>query len=182
MNQLFKILSFLAAIALFVTASGVQAVKAQPLAAPAASYQAVLGKSLNDQNVEDFLASNHCSSVLQFRLCQAAGMALWIDSNQIARSVYLYPSTTAGFAAYKGPLPFGITARDTMAVVEYKLGQPIVADAPQAGWKPGLPDDGTTPDYIHYNANYRRFGLTIVYNLPSANAKGATIHSIQVSR
>jgi hypothetical protein len=61
------------------------------------------------------------------------------------------------------------------------LGQPKEVHALQAGWKPGLPDEGGSPDHFHYWAIYKRFGLIVVYNSPSANDKSATIHTILVS-
>lgn len=85
-------------------------------------------------------------------------------------------------AAAPSPLPYGLTAQDTMASVEQKLGQPRVSYAPQAGWEPGLPDEGSSPDHAHYWAIYKRFGLTIVYNSPSANDKSATIYAIRENR
>jgi hypothetical protein len=81
-------------------------------------------------------------------------------------------------AAAPPALPYGLTAQDTMASVEQKLGQPKVAFAPQAGWEAGLPDEGSSPDHMHYWAIYERFGLTIVYNTPSASDKSATIEAI----
>lgn len=85
-------------------------------------------------------------------------------------------------AAAPPPLPYGLTTQDTMASVEQKLGQPRVTYAPQAGWEPGLPDEGSSPDHVHYWAIYKRFGLTIVYDTPSAKDKNATIHAIRVYR
>jgi hypothetical protein len=84
-------------------------------------------------------------------------------------------------AAAVAPLPYGLTAQDTMASVEDKLGQPVEIHAPQAGWEPGLPDEGFSPDHIHYWAIYKRFGLTVVYNTPSASDKSATIYAIYVN-
>jgi len=81
-------------------------------------------------------------------------------------------------AAAPAPLPYGLSSQDTMADVEMKLGQPRVAYAPQAGWEPGLPDEGSSPDHMHYWAIYKRFGLTVVYNTPSASDKSATIQAI----
>jgi hypothetical protein len=78
-------------------------------------------------------------------------------------------------------LPYGLTMQDTMASVEQKLVQPKVVYASQAGWKPGLPDEGGSPDHLYYWAIYKRFGLTVVYNSPSASDKSATIHAILVS-
>jgi hypothetical protein len=80
------------------------------------------------------------------------------------------------------PLPYGLSMRDTMATVEQKLGQPRVTYAPQAGWELGLPDEGGSPDHKHYWAIYKRFGLTIVYDSPSPDDKGATIYAIRVNR
>ncbi|HUF00758.1 MAG TPA: hypothetical protein VMN99_16005 [Anaerolineales bacterium] len=48
-------------------------------------------------------------------------------------------------AAAPPALPYGLTMQDTMAAVEHRLGQPRVVYAPQAGWEPGLPDEGGSP-------------------------------------
>jgi hypothetical protein len=184
MNKRFQILSILAALALFATACGAQVVQAQQAqAAPkAAAYEAVLGKSLHDQDVADFIVSNNCSSTGQFQMCNDAGMALWIDQGQNVEIAYLYPNKNNDFGAYIGALPRGLSASDTMASVEEKFGRPKVSQAPQAGWELGLPDESGTPDHIHYWAVYKRFGVTIIYNSPSATDKSATIHAILVSK
>jgi hypothetical protein len=185
MNKSFPILSIFAAIALFVTAFGALVFQAQTAAQAApktAAYEAVLGKSLNEKAVTQFIATNHCVSTGQFQLCKNIGMALWLDSDQTVKSVYLYPSSVDGFTAYKGAIPFGLASNDTMAAIEQKFGQPKVQHAPQAGWEPGLPDEGRSPDHIHYWAVYKRFGVTVVYNSPSAADKNATIHSILVNK
>jgi len=83
-------------------------------------------------------------------------------------------------AAAPPPLPYGLSTNDTMAGVEQKLGQPRVTYAPQAGWQPGLPDQGGSPDHMHYWAIYRRFGLTVIYDSPSPRDKSATILSIRL--
>jgi hypothetical protein len=185
MNNRFQILITFATIALFAITFGAFVVQAQPSerAVPeAATYEAVLGKSLDDTDVADFIASNRCSGTGQFQLCNAAGLALQIGEGQKVETVYLYPNTIAGFAAYKGTLPLGLSSNDTMASVEDKFGQPKVEHAPQAGWEPGLPDESGTPDHTHYWAMYKRFGVTIVYNSPSATDKGATIYAILVNK
>lgn len=81
-------------------------------------------------------------------------------------------------AAAPPALPYGLTMQDTMRSVEQKLGQPRVVYAPQAGWEPGLPDEGGSPDHMHYWAIYRRFGVVVVYNSPSPADQGATIQAI----
>jgi len=185
MNKSFPILSILVAIVLFVTAFGALVVQAQPaeraVAKPAA-YDAILGKSLNDREVADFITSNNCSSAGSFQVCKAVGMALWLDVDQTVKSVYLYPTGANGFAAYKGALPLGLAANDTMASIEQKFGQPKVEHAPQAGWEAGLPDQGGSPDHIHYWAIYKRFGVTVIYNSPSPADKNATIYTILVNK
>ena len=185
MNKRFRILIPFAAIVLFALTFGAIVVRAQPSgrAIPeAASYEAVLGKSLDDAEVTDFIAINRCASTGRFQLCNAAGIVLLIGESQKVDTVYLYPNAIADFAAYKGKLPLGLSSNDTMAGVEEKLGQPKVDQAPQAGWQPGLPDESGTPDHVHSWAMYKRFGLTIVYNSPSTTDKGATIYAILVSR
>jgi len=79
-------------------------------------------------------------------------------------------------------LPFNLEMQDTMAAVEQKFGQPMVAGIPQAGWEAGLPDEGGSPDHVHYWAVYKRFGVTVVYNSPFASDKNATIHAILVNK
>jgi len=79
-------------------------------------------------------------------------------------------------------LPFNLDMQDTMATVEQKFGQPVHVGVPQAGWVVGLPDEGGSPDHIHYWAVYKRFGVTVVYNSPSANDKNATISTILVNK
>ena len=77
-------------------------------------------------------------------------------------------------------LPYGLTMQDTMATVEQKLGQPKIAHALQAGWEAGLPDEGGSPDHVHYWAIYKRFGVTVIYNTPSTSDKSATVYDIIV--
>jgi hypothetical protein len=185
MNKKFLILRILAAITLLAIVYGAMLTQAQAatLAVPkAAAYEAILGRSLSDKAVDDFIVRNRCSSTGQFQICNKAGMALWIGQSQEVETVYLYPNQIQDFEAYNGELPLGLSATDTMASVEDKFGQPKVERVPQAGWVPGLPDESATPDHFHYWAMYKRFGVTIVYNSPSAAAKDASIYAILVNK
>lgn len=179
MNKLFKTLSLLAAMAFFAIACSPQIAQAAP---GAASYQGMLGKSVSDQDVANFIVSNDCTQSGAFQLCRPAGLALWTDADRVVKTAYLYLQSTDGFAAYKGELPLGLVSNDTMASVEYKLGGLKEVHAPQAGWEPGLPDEGSSPDHMHYWAIYKRFGMTVIYNSPSGNDKDATIDAILVSK
>jgi len=174
-----------------MTACGNQAMElpAEEPAAPAElvpvtalTYDDLLNKSLTDQAVTDFVARNNCSTVQQVQLCQSAGMALWTDEDQKVESIYLYAGDSDGFAAYQGQVPQGLAFTDTMEIVEQKLGNPVEIHAPQAGWVTGLPDQGFTADHFHYQAVYKRFGLTVIYNSPSASDHEATIHAIRVTK
>jgi hypothetical protein len=183
MNKLFKTLSLLAVMAFFATAcipSAVDVVQAAPV--EVVDYQAVLGKSVGDQEVADFIVRNNCSSAAQFQLCRSVGMTLWTDSNQKIQSVFLYPGDRDGFTAYQGQLPLGLTFTDTMEMVEEKLGYPVEIHAPQAGWVSHLPDEGVTPDHFRYVATYKQFGLTVIYNSPAANDKSASIYAFLVNQ
>ncbi|RPJ23165.1 MAG: hypothetical protein EHM33_21705 [Chloroflexi bacterium] len=182
MNKFFKTLSLLAAIAFFATACIPPVVEVAQAAPAEVSYRAVLGKSTSDRDVADFISSNDCTQTGSFQLCRPAGLALWTDADQIVETAYLYVSNSDGFAAYKGALPLGLAPGDTMASVEEKLGQPKVAHALQAGWKPGLPDEGRSPDHKYFWAIYKRFGVTVIYNTPAANDRNATIHAILVNK
>ena len=185
MNKNLPLLSIFTAFTLFIAAYValvLQAQSASAAAAKPAAYEAILGKSLGDKAVDDFIVSNNCSSKGQFQLCNDAGVALWIGQDQNVETVYLYPNQIHDFEAYKGTLPLGLSRNDTMASVENKFGQPRVDLAPQAGWLPGLADENGTPDHIHAWAMYKRFGLTVVYNSPSVSDKGATIYAILISK
>jgi hypothetical protein len=177
MNKHYRSLSILAAITFFITACSTQAAQAQP-AKPsvpeAISYKTVLGKSLTDQEVVDFIASNNCSSIGQFQQCKEIGMALWINLDQVVETAHLYLHNTAGFVPYKGELPFGLKFYDTMGAVEYKLERKVGEGA-------GSPDEGSSPDHFHYWAVYKGLGMTIIYNFPFVD-EDATIYAILVSK
>src|SRR5688572_18541412 len=89
MNKLFKTLSLLAAIAFFATACSPQIAQAAEPVPAAVGYRAILGKSVSEQAVADFIASN-CTLSGSFQYCRPAGLALWVDANQTVRLVYLY--------------------------------------------------------------------------------------------
>ena len=182
MNKFFKTLSLLAVIAFFATACIPPVVDVAQAAPAAAGYQTMLGRSVSDQAVADFIANNNCTQTGSFQICQPAGLALWTDADQIVKTAYLYLSNSEGFTAYNGALPLGLLRNDTMASVEQKLGQPRDVHALPGPWEPGLPDEGSSPDHIHYWAVYKRFGVTVIYNTPAANDKNATIYAILVSK
>jgi hypothetical protein len=181
MNKLFKTLSILIAIALFTTGCGALIAQAAEPVPAAPGYRSILGKSVSEQALADFIASN-CTQSGSFQDCRPAGLAFWVDANQIVRQVYLYINTSERAVAYTGELPFGLAPNDTMADVEQKLGGPKEVHAPQAGWNPGLPDESYSRDLTYYWAIYKRFGLTVIYNTPAANDKDATIHTIVINK
>jgi hypothetical protein len=129
MNPRFRTLRLLI-FALVATACNPQtllAPKEEKLVSKAAPYRDVLGKSLTDQEVADFINSNQCSSVLPYFLCKEKGMALLIDANQKVEGVFLYVNRSAGFVPfeddftpYKGELPF---LKFMTAGCWYKLNQ-----------------------------------------------------------
>lgn len=189
MNKFFNTFRKFVVIAFVIGAFGAQAAWARPASdqskvntTAATSYNAMLGKSVKDHNVADFITKNSCTGMIIFELCQHVGMALLVDHDQMVQGVFLYPGKLDGFDAYKGELPYGLAFTDTMGMVEQKFSHPIEIHAPQAGWDPGFPDEGGTPDHFHYFADYKRLGVTIIYNSPSANDKGATIQAILVDR
>ena len=181
MNSRFRTLGFLMAITIFITACGPGTSVTEEEAAPNRDrYRDVLGKSLTDQEVADFINSNQCSSVLPYFLCTEKGMALLIDANQKVEGVFLYVNKSAGFVPfeddftpYNGELPLGLKFYDTMGAVEYKLRQQGIGNH-------GLPDSGSTPDHMHYVAFYKEAGLTIIYNSPED--EDALIHAILVRK
>lgn len=181
MNKHCKCLSILAAITLFITACTIQAVQAQPEESAAARvdpYQAVLGKSLKDREVADFLVNSNCSPADQFQLCKDAGIAFWTDADQIVKVVYLYAGDASGFRRFRGQLPYGLSFYDPMWRVQEKLSDPDTDNTLQQF---GLPDEGISPDHMHYWAVYKQLGMTVIYNSPSAD-EDAYIYAILVSK
>ena len=175
MNKLFKTLSILAAITLFITACSAQTVQGEQVPAKTVTYKDVLGKSLNDKEVVDFIDINNCSSAAQFQLCKDVGMALWLGSGQRVETVCLYLNNVDGFASYKGELPLGLKFYDIKEAVEYKLKRKDVGNA-------GLPDEGSSPDHLHYWAMYKQAGMTIIYNSPLPEDEDASIYAILISK
>jgi hypothetical protein len=152
----------------------------EPATSDGAMYKGLIGRSLTDEAVVDFIASNKCSKAGPYILCLEAGMALLMDSNKIVEGVFLYVNKSAGFVPfeddftpYQGELPLGLKYYDTMGAVEYKLNRLGIGDN-------GLPDSGSTPDHIHYVAFYEETGITIIYNSPAD--QDALIHAILVSK
>ena len=177
MNKNFRHFICLITMVLFVSScsSGEIGPRAETPSAPTTvTYETLLGKSLRDRVVTDFLAGHSCSSADQYLLCKTAGMALWMDSDQVVEIVYLYLNNADGFAPYKGELPFGLKFYDTMGSVEYKLKQQGLGNG-------GRPDFSETPDHIHYRATYEQAGLSILYNAPVAD-EDASIYAILLRR
>jgi hypothetical protein len=180
MNKPYKSFCILAAMTLFITACSIQTVQAQPEeqnTSKAVTYKAVLGESLTDKNVLNFIVNNNCSSANQFQLCQDVGMALWADSDQIVKMVYLYSGNTDGFKRYRGELPFGLTFYDPMWRVEEKLRNQNADDSLE---QTGLPDEASSPDHMHYWTVYKRLGMTVIYNSSAAD-EDAYIYAILIS-
>jgi hypothetical protein len=142
------------------------------------SYAVVLGKSMIDNAVIEFIVDNNCVPANQFRLCKDVGMALWINSDQVVETIYFYAGGIEGFKRYRGELPFGVTFYDPMWRVQEKLRNLSTDDS---SYDAGLPDETSSPDRTHYWAIYRRLGLTIIYDSPSAD-QDAYIYAILMNK
>ena len=180
MKKFYEALSILAALPLFITACGTHALPVEtevPSVQKYAPYELVLGRSIMDEEVINFIVSNKCSPANQFQLCKEVGLALWADSDQVVKTVYLYAGNAQGFKRYRGELPFGLTFYDPMWKVEEKLRKSNAGDSLHQA---GLPDEASSPDRIHYWVVYKRYGMTIIYNAPYAD-EDAYIHAILMS-
>jgi hypothetical protein len=182
MHQIFKILSLMV-FTLVLTSCSTLFLRKEPREQPELKiplYKLVLGKSLHDEVVADFIASNDCSVTMPYVFCKAAGVNLLMNSDQIVISVFLYLNKAPGFVPnegdftpYKGELPLGLKFYDTLEAVEYKLKKQGVGDE-------GLPDSGTIPDHMRYVATYNEAGITIIYN--SDRNEDPLIYAIVVSK
>ena len=174
MNKLYKYAYIFAVLSLMISACGAPTIQTQRVAPTAVDYQSMLGKSLGDPELVDFITANNCVHAMQFQTCKEAGIALWLDSNRTVRTVYLYVNNADNFATYKGDLPFGMKYYDILGAVEYKLKRREVGNE-------GRPDEGSSPDHLHYWAVYKQAGMTVIYNAPYPD-EDATIYAILVSR
>ena len=143
------------------------------------AYEGLVGKSLLDRDVAQFVAVNSCAAAYEYRLCEAMGIALEMDGDQMVQAVVLFPGHTNGFAAFHGDLPHGLHWNDSLVSVQEKLG--VAPDAVFLN-EAGLPNESGTPDSIRLWAVYNDLGLTIVYNTQSADHDNATIHAILVTK
>ena len=175
MARLYRLLWVMNATILFFTACNMQTVRVETVISPSTTYRDVLGKSLTDQKVADFITSNNCSVADEFQLCKEIGIALRVNSNHMVETVYLYLNNVQVFEPYRGELPYGLKFYDIMEAVEYKLKK-------QGVGQDGLPDQGGTPDHLHYWATYQQAGMTIIYNSPSSEDEDASIYAILLSR
>ena len=183
MNTFLKTLGIFVLLLVLVSACTLQSVQVQAEegAVPKApGYQTVLGKSLSSNEVSDFVSSNACSFVGAFQLCREVGMALWIDAEQRVNMVYLYSSKAEDFNRYRGDLPFGLTFYDPKWLVEEKLGRLEGDDMVPPTSTAGLPDEGHSPDHMHYWAVYKRFNMIVIYDLPFAD-EDAYIYAILIN-
>lgn len=145
----------------------------------ASAYLEVLGKSITDEAVSSFFSSNECVAAMQFQVCKSAGMALGLDSGQIVKTVWLYANNSEGFNRYRGKLPFGLTFYDPMWLVQKKLSTVEVDETSQTIYESGLPDEGSSPDRLHYWAVYEQLGLIVIYDFPYAD-EDAYIYAVVV--
>jgi hypothetical protein len=107
MNVFVDRLRIFAVLSLLLASCSLHTIPAQteePPARVSVPYEEMLGKSLMDQVVANFLTSNNCSSAAQFQLCNDIGVALSSDPDQIVETVYFYLNNVEGFAPYKGEL------------------------------------------------------------------------------
>jgi hypothetical protein len=177
-NKLLKAFRFLSVIPFFLVGCSLHTTQPQTekrVIPKAISYRVLLGKSITDSEVADFITSNTCSGTGQSQLCEDAGIALWINTDQTVETIYLYLNDADGFVPYKGELPLRLKFYDSMGAVQYKLKKQKVGKA-------GLPDSGETPDHLHYWANYQEAGMIIVYNSPSEEDEDATIYAILLNK
>jgi hypothetical protein len=167
MRKLYWYCLTLVVSALFITSCSAQSVQAASRPAP---YEALLGRAWTDQDVIGFIVTNDCSAAGQLRLCHEIGLVLGLDSNGVVETIFLYLEDTDGFTAYQGELPFRLKINDSREAVETKLKEQRVGT--------GVANEEGLFDRTHSWATYYAAGMTIIYNSPSADDAGTTMHAI----
>ena len=180
MGKIYRYLYILSVVSLVITACSPRAVQTPLSTQEVFHHGEILGKSLHDMMVAEWMTTNHCTSAFPFQVCRDAGIAVWLDAEQTVKKIYLYLNNEAGFSPYKGALPLGLKFYDTMGAVEYKLRKLDSSDGSPKARNHGLPEEGSSPDHTHFWAVYKRYGITVIYNSPFTD-EDATIYAIVVS-
>ena len=182
MNKNYPLFSIVVVIVLFAIAFGTLVVQAEHLERPASlvpNYHRMVGQSLADKAVADFIAANHCTSANQYQLCEATGIALAMNGDRTIKTLVLFPGRTNGFAAFRGELPLNLRWNDSLASVNRKLG---VSPDETFLQEAGLPNESGIPENIRLWAVYEEAGVTVIYNTLSADSQSASIHAILITK
>ncbi len=170
MGQFYRYLCVLAMLSLFLTSCTAQSTQIKQVKPGVVKYQDLLDKTFSNNDIKNWTAKNNCVFAEQLLSCQNLGIALWLNSEHVVKTVYFYVHNTDGFSAYKGELPFGLKYYDNRQAVEYKLNHQGIGNG-------GLPDEDSFPIQLHYWALYKKDGLTVIYNSPFAD-NDADIYAI----
>ncbi|HLO18095.1 MAG TPA: DUF5018 domain-containing protein, partial [Anaerolineales bacterium] len=130
-------------------------------------YQRLLGKTLSDSVVSDFILQNGCQLSGFHYLCKAVGIELSLDSGQKVRTVFMYAQDVDGFQQFTGDLPYGLIWTDTRSTAEGKLNMQVISD---------IPDNAVARRSVQYQTNDGD-KLFITYDL-----NGTRMLIIQVQR
>ncbi len=100
-----------------------------------------LGKPTTDPEVQEYLSQNECASINMSWLCYRSGVEFSYDTGSNVRGIFYYLQDDGGaFQPYEGPLPGGLSASDTKADVDRKLGPPQGSfDIDEASYPPQVP-------------------------------------------
>jgi len=176
MSKLYRYIYILVAISLFLSACTARTVQSQKSSPKPIKYADLLDKPLNDEGVINLLANHHCTGANYFQLCKDTGVALWLDTNQIVKEIYLYLNNAEGFAPYKGELPLGLKFYDTLGAVEYKLRK-LEANRSLLSGNNRMNYEGRSPDHMRYWVTYDPYNFTVIYNTPFLD-EDATIYAV----
>jgi hypothetical protein len=128
------------------------------------TYETLLGKTLDDNVVSDFILQNNCQLSGFHYICKSIGVELSLDSGQRVVTVFMYAQGVDGFDEYTGDLPYGLTWNSTRSDVQGQLGSPNAQG---------------TETYTSWDA-YQDRGVYVDYDSPSAEDLSARMIRIQV--
>jgi hypothetical protein len=126
---------------------------------------ALLGLTLSDQAVVDFILGNNCVLVGMHYMCRSVGVELSLTTSQKVVTVFLFAEGAEGYKKFKGKLPFGLSWAHTRAQIEANLGAPTASGGGGS---------------MNYWVSYQPRKLGITYKTLSTTDMDATMHNLQV--
>src|SRR5512143_180647 len=117
MGRFYRYIFVLAMFSLFFTSCTTQSAQIKQIKPEVVKYQDLLDETFSNDDIQNWTTKNDCIFAERLLSCQNLGIALWLNSEHVVKTVYFYLDNTDGFSAYKGELPLGLKYYDNRQAV-----------------------------------------------------------------